>query len=128
MKLLLDTHTFIWWTISAARLSSQALSLLQDRQNTLFLSVTSLWEMQLKIQLGKLHFDSTLGQIVEEQQRINGVRLLPIAPEHIYTLDQLPFHHKDPFDRLLIAQAVMETMPLVSADPVFAAYQAQIIW
>jgi PIN domain nuclease of toxin-antitoxin system len=128
MKLLLDTHTFIWWTISVARLSSQALSLLQDRQNALFLSLTSLWEMQLKIQLGKLHFNSPLSQIVEEQQRINGLRLLAITPQHIYALGQLPFHHKDPFDRLLIAQAVTETLPLVSADPALAAYQAQIIW
>ena len=128
MKLLLDTHTFIWWTISAARLSSQALSLLQDRQNGLFLSLASLWEMQLKIQLGKLHFNSPLSQIVEEQQRINGLRLLAITPQHIYALGQLPFHHKDPFDRLLIAQAVTETLPLVSADPALAAYPAQIIW
>jgi PIN domain nuclease of toxin-antitoxin system len=128
MKLLLDTHTFIWWTISVARLSSQALSLLQDRQNALFLSLASLWEMQLKIQLGKLHFNSPLSQIVEEQQRINGLKLLSIAPEHIYALDQLPFHHKDPFDRLLIAQAMTETIPVVSADAAFAAYPAQIIW
>ena len=128
MKLLLDTHTFIWWTISVARLSSQALSVLQDRQNVLFLSLASLWEMQLKIQLGKLHFNLPLSQIVEEQQRINGMRLLSIAPDHIYALDRLPFHHKDPFDRLLIAQAMTETMPVVSADAAFAAYPAQIIW
>src|SRR5437667_5337715 len=94
MSLLLDTHAFIWWTISTARLSSQALSLLQDRQNELLLSLASLWEMQLKVQLGKLHFNLPLPQIIDEQQCINSLHLLPIAPEHIYALDRLLFTTK----------------------------------
>jgi PIN domain nuclease of toxin-antitoxin system len=128
MKLLLDTHTFIWWTIQKARLSANALAVMQNPQNELLLSIASLWEMQLKIQLGKLHFNLPLPQLIEDQQRINGLRLLPIDPNHIYTLDQLPFHHKDPFDRLLVAQAIDESLPLLTADPALAAYPVQIIW
>lgn len=128
MKLLLDTHTFIWWTIQKARLSAAALAAMQNQQNELLLSIASLWEMQLKIQLGKLHFNLPLPQLIEDQQRVNGLQLLPIAPDHIYALDQLPFHHKDPFDRLLVAQAIDESLSLVTADPALAAYPARIIW
>jgi PIN domain nuclease of toxin-antitoxin system len=92
------------------------------------LSIASLWEMQLKTQLGKLHFNLPLSQLIEDQQRVNGLQLLPIEPDHIYALGQLPYHHKDPFDRLLIAQALTENLPMVSADPVFKDYSVQIIW
>jgi PIN domain nuclease of toxin-antitoxin system len=78
--------------------------------------------------LGKLHFNLPLPQLIEDQQRVNGLRLLPIEPNHIYALDQLPFHHKDPFDRLLVAQAIDESLPLVTADPALATYPVQIIW
>jgi PIN domain nuclease of toxin-antitoxin system len=128
MKLLLDTHTFIWWAIQKASLSTTALAAMQNTQNQLMLSIASLWEMQLKTQLGKLHFNLPLSQLIEDQQRVNGLQLLPIKPNHIYALGQLPYHHKDPFDRLLIAQAPTENLPMVSADPAFTAYSAQIIW
>jgi PIN domain nuclease of toxin-antitoxin system len=84
--------------------------------------------MQLKIQFGKLHFELPLSQLIEDQEKINGLRLLPIEPTHIYALSQLPYHHKDPFDRLLVAQALTENLPMVSVDPAFAAYPVQIIW
>jgi PIN domain nuclease of toxin-antitoxin system len=128
MKLLLDTHTFIWWAIQKARLSATALAAMQNTQNQLMLSVASLWEMQLKTQLGKLHFTLPLSQLIEDQQRVNGLQLLPIEPDHIYALDQLPYHHKDPFDRLLIAQTLTENLSMVSADPAFKGYSVQIIW
>jgi PIN domain nuclease of toxin-antitoxin system len=128
MKLLLDTHTFIWWAIQKARLSAAALAAMQNTQNQLMLSIASLWEMQLKTQLGKLHFNLPLSQLIEDQQRINGLQLLPIEPVHIYALGQLPYHHKDPFDRLLIAQTLTENLLMVSADPAFTAYPVQIIW
>ena len=127
MKLLLDTHTFIWWAIQKARLSAAALAAMQNTQNQLMLSIASLWEMQLKTQLGKLHFNLPLSQLIEDQQRINGLQLLPIEPDHIYALSQLPYHHKDPFDRLLIAQTLTENLPMVSADLEFKAYSVQII-
>ena len=106
MKLLLDTHSFIWWTIQQARLSATALAAIQNPQNELLLSVASIWEMQIKIQIGKLHFNLPLPQLIDDQQRVNGLQFLTIEPDHIYTLEQLPFHHKDPFDRMLIAQAM----------------------
>ena len=84
--------------------------------------------MQIKIQTGKLSFQRPLAQLVAEQQQLNGLQLLPIRPAHIYALDQLPPHYKDPFDRLLIAQAFHENLPLVSVVSVFAAYPEQIIW
>jgi PIN domain nuclease of toxin-antitoxin system len=83
MKLLLDTHTFIWWAIQKARLSATALAAMQKTQNQLMLSIASLWEMQLKTQLGKLHFNLALSQLIEDQQRVNGLQLLPIEPDHI---------------------------------------------
>lgn len=128
MRALLDAHVFIWWAIQKERLSPTAIRLCEDGNNDLFLSIVSLWEMQLKIQLGKLQFKLPLNDLIEAQQRINGLRLLPIRPQHIYALSQLPFHHKDPFDRLLVAQAITESLPLISADPTLSAYRAQILW
>lgn len=128
MQFLLDTHTFIWLDIAPARLSARVASLVQDPRNTLFLSLGSLWEMQIKVQLGKLQLRLPLSQVVAEQQQINRLQLLPLKPAHIYTLDQLPLHHKDPFDRLLIAQAIYENLPLMSVDNVFSAYSVQVIW
>jgi PIN domain nuclease of toxin-antitoxin system len=84
--------------------------------------------MQLKTQLGKLQFNLPLAELIEAQQRVNGLQLLHIEPRHVYALSQSPFHHKDPFDRLLVAQAITETLPLISGDPTLSAYQAQILW
>jgi PIN domain nuclease of toxin-antitoxin system len=101
---------------------------LQNPQNEPVLSLVSLWEIQLKLQIGKLHLNQPLDFVVAEQQRVNGLQLLPLAAEHIYGLSQLPFHHKDPFDRLLIAQAIYETLPLMSVDNVFSAYPIKLLW
>ena len=128
MKLLLDTHTFIWWDSEPTRLSETALALCRDSANELLLSVTSLWEMQIKRQLGKLSLRLPLQDIVAHQQATNGVILLPITEEHIYRLDGLPSSHKDPFDRLLVAQANSEGAVLVSTDPIFGSYPVEVIW
>ncbi|MEJ5301322.1 MAG: type II toxin-antitoxin system VapC family toxin [Thermodesulforhabdaceae bacterium] len=128
MKLLLDTHTFIWWDSEPAKLSPQALALCQDRQNVLLLSVVSVWEMQIKLQLGKLRLALPLREIVESQRRTNNIEILPVTLEHALTLENLPAHHKDPFDRLLIAQAIVEEAALVSADPNIAKYVVQVVW
>src|SRR5437588_7358785 len=105
MKLLLDTHAFIWWFNEPEKLSPKALALLADGDNDLILSAASVWEMQIKIQLGKLKFTVPLREIVESQEQTNGVQVLPVGLEHVLALDALPAHHKDPFDRLLVAQA-----------------------
>ena len=102
MKLLFDTHAFIWWDTESSKLSSRVLALCQDRANELLLSVASAWEMQIKSQLGKLEFGTPLGELISRQQEINGVRLLSVALEHVLALQNLPAHHRDPFDRILV--------------------------
>jgi len=128
VKLLLDTHTFIWWDSDPAKLSATAMALCTDPANELILSVTSLWEMQIKHQLGKLSLRLPLVDIVAHQQATNGVIVLPILPTHVFALDGLPTAHKDPFDRLLVAQANSEGATLVSADAIFKSYPVRLAW
>ncbi|HWP49701.1 MAG TPA: type II toxin-antitoxin system VapC family toxin [Candidatus Limnocylindrales bacterium] len=128
MKLLLDTHTFIWWDSEPSKLSPQALVLCQDRGNSVLLSVASVWEMQIKLQLDKLRLTLPLAEMIESQQQTNNIEVLPITLTHVLTLGELPSHHKDPFDRLLIAQAKVEGAVLVSKDPIFAMYSIQVLW
>jgi PIN domain nuclease of toxin-antitoxin system len=127
MKLLLDTHIFIWWDNQPANLSHDALTALQDVSNELFLSVVSIWEMQIKSQLSRLVLHKPLRQLIESQQQVNGLQILSVEMNHVFALDALPHYHKDPFDRLLIAQANDENMTLVSADNVFPLYGVNLI-
>ena len=128
MKLLLDTHTFIWWDSEPNRLSAQALALCQAPENSLVLSVASLWEMQIKLQLDKLRLALPLGQIVESQQQTNRIEILSITMSHVFALEDLPSLHKDPFDRLLIAQAIVEDAVLVTGDGIFSRYPITVAW
>ena len=128
MKLLLDTHAFIWWDSEPQKLSAQVLALFQESSNQLLLSTASVWEMQIKLQLGKLQLERPLAELIAGQQEKNGIELLPVQLEHILALQTLPTHHKDPFDRLLIAQANIEDAVLVTADPIFAKYPVKILW
>ena len=128
MNLLLDTHVFIWWSISPKHLSSQVEKLIADVDNALFLSLASIWEMQIKIQLGKLKLDLPLSDLIYSQKQVNKLKILPIELSHIWTLDGLPNHHKDPFDRILIAQAIAEKMPILSVDSIFDSYPIQRLW
>jgi len=127
MKLLLDTHTFIWWDSEPSKLSECALELLTDKNNLRLLSVVTLWEIQIKQQLGKLILNKSLGKIITTQQN-NFITILPITADHILALDSLPIYHKDPFDRLLIAQANTENAVLMSCDSVFANYSVKVEW
>lgn len=127
MNLLLDTHIFIWLQIAVKNISAQRMAIFKNNQNTLFLSLASIWEIQIKIQIGKSSFPKPLSDIIEEQRTVNNLQILPITAEHIYELENLPFHHKDPFDRLLIAQVIIENYTLVTDDPVFSAYPVKII-
>jgi PIN domain nuclease of toxin-antitoxin system len=128
VKVLLDTHTFIWWDSDPAQLSATALACCTDSANVLILSAASLWEMQIKYQIGKLSLRLPLADIVVHQQVTNGIITLPVTPVHIFALDNLPASHKDPFDRLLVAQAISEEASLLSADPIFASYPIAVIW
>ena len=128
MKLLLDSHTFIWWDSEPQRLSQRVLNMCQDTQNVLLVSVASLWEMQIKLQLGKLKLHKPLEELVSGQQEINKIDILDVKLEHVLALGKLPSHHKDPFDRLLIAQANIEEAILVSKDQIFTEYEVKVLW
>ncbi|MBL1208726.1 type II toxin-antitoxin system VapC family toxin [Geminocystis sp. GBBB08] len=128
MKILLDTHAFIWWNLTPEKLSLNGLNLIENQENILYLSIASVWEMQIKISINKLHFDNPLSEIITYQQNINNVQILPIELEHIWQLKNLPLHHKDPFDRMLIAQAMTEKIPILSIDSVLNNYSVNIIW
>ena len=127
MKLLLDTHIFIWWADQPERLSPAALSALEDEANELLLSVASVWEMQIKIQFGKLKLSLPLEELVKNQQETNALTVSPVTLTHVLALDSLPFHHKDPFDRLLIAQSIEEELTIVSKDSQFSAYAVKLL-
>ena len=127
MKLLLDTHIFIWWADQPEKLSPDALSALEDEANELLLSVASVWEMQIKIQLGKLKLHLPLKELVKNQQQTNDVTVSPVTLTHVLAVGDLPFHHKDPFDRLLIAQGIHEDLTLVTADSQFSAYSVKLL-
>lgn len=128
MRLLLDTHTFIWLDIAKDRLSPPAQAALRDPQNMLYLSLVSVWEMQIKIQLGKMHLQASLATTLISQQQTNGIQLLPIDLSHILALSNLPQHHHDPFDRLLIAQAQAEDLTLVTNDLKIRSYDVVHLW
>lgn len=128
MKLLLDTHTFIWLDSKSARLSQHVRNLCQDQNNNLILSIVSVWEIQIKVQLGRLKLDLPLVELVKSQQTTNQIEVLPIRLEHALELDRLPLHHKDPFDRLLVAQANIEDAVLLSKDKAFAKYSVRTVW
>jgi len=127
-KFLFDTHAFLWLKNEPQKVSKLVLDTYQDTNNIAYLSVTSLWEMQIKNQLGKLQFDVPLPEMIEEQCLLNDLRILPIEQKHIFELSNLPFFHKDPFDRLLIAQARVEQIPIITADSLFVQYPVEVIW
>jgi len=127
MKGLLDTHTFIWWDSDPSKLSAKVLAFLQNPANTLLLSVASIWEILIKQQLGKLTLSVPLVTILAQQQA-NGIQILPVTLDHVLALESLPTPHKDPFDRLLVAQTNVEGAVLLSADPIFAQYPVNVLW
>ncbi len=128
MKLLLDTHAFLWFIADNAALSSQAKHLIEDANNEIILSVASLWEMAVKVSIGKLTIQQPFDAFMIEQIQLNAITLLNISIAHTSVIVTLPFHHRDPFDRLLIAQAMVEQLALVSADPIFDSYGIQRLW
>lgn len=126
MRLLLDSHTLLWWVRDDPALRKRARTLIADAANECYVSHASAWEMAIKASLGKLTLPSTVERFVVDQCEINGFRLLPITLAHIALVEILPFHHRDPFDRLLVAQARLEGMTLVSRDPTLKDYGISI--
>lgn len=127
MKLLLDTHTFIWWDSDPSQLSTAALAALRDPANEAWLSVASVWEMVIKAYLGKLVLRLPLADIVAHQQA-NGLQILSVTLAHALAVEGLPAVHKDPFDRLLIAQTNVEGAELVTADQIVRQYPVRVLW
>lgn len=128
MNYLLDTHTFIWLDNDPDKLSSRATNICQNTANTLYLSIVSIWEIQIKLTLGKLTLPLTLEEMVNSQLDSNIIQLLEINRSHIYRTDKLEFHHRDPFDRLLIAQALEESLIILSKDANMPQYPATVVW
>lgn len=128
MNLLLDSHVFLWLMNEPERVPGQVLTMCENAENTLYLSVASVWELQIKHALGKLIMRQPLKVILDEQQQSNSMEILPIKLTHQWRLADLPRIHNDPFDRLLIAQAVVEDMRLISADRVFSDYPVRLVW
>ena len=121
MNLLLDTHIFLWLNQEIESIPANILSLCEDSNNTLYLSHISPWEIQIKNRIGKLDLTVTLQEMIETQQQ-NGLKMLPITLSHIYALAYVEYYHQDPFDRLLIAQATVESMPLITVDSKITRY------
>ena len=128
MRLLLDTHAFLWFIGADDRLSDHARALILDPLNDRLLSVASLWEMAIKASLGRLDLALPFPELVERQVRGNAMRVLPVEPRHLDGVRRLPFHHKDPFDRLIIAQAQAEGVPVVTRDAAFESYDVTTTW
>ncbi len=126
MRLLLDTHVFIWLDTAPERLSSSALTACRGPENDLLLSVASAWEMEIKQRIGKLRLDVPLESMVQGQQNINQLQLVSIELQHVLAIRELPPHHSDPFDRLLLAQARVEGAQLVTADGQLSRYADQV--
>ena len=125
MRLLLDTHTLIWFDAEPERLSDRSRSMLTDDNNDLFLSIASIWEMQVKLQTGRLMLRLPLSLLIDEQIKNAGLTILSIEPRHVYQLQTLPDVHRDPFDRIMIAQAIVENLLFVSKDLVLGEYPVQ---
>ncbi len=128
MRLLLDTHSFLWFINGSPQISTNARTLIEDASNQPLLSAASLWEMAIKLSLGKLSLAQPFEVLIPQQMRLNGIKLLGIEIEHTAAVSKLPFHHHDPFDRLLIAQAMVEQIPIVSADTAFDTYSIKRLW
>ena len=128
MRVLIDTHIFIWYVQNSERLPSSITAIINNGRNDILLSIASVWEMAIKQSTGKLNLGTPYASFIAEQMRLNSMELLPVRLEHLDLITTLPLHHRDPFDRLLIAQAIVEDIILISADRVFALYPVRVMW
>jgi PIN domain nuclease of toxin-antitoxin system len=128
MQILLDTHAFIWFIEGNNSLSSTARDSILKPENQLYLSIASLWEIAIKLNLDRLSFAEPFEQLIPHQMKLNSIHSLPISLLHLNQLIDLPFHHRDPFDRLLIAQAISEKLPIITRDKSFPDYEVVLIW
>src|ERR1700719_3834231 len=128
MKVLVDNHTFIWWFLHDHRLTTKTNQNLCPDEHELFFSLVSLWEIAIKIKPGTLNTIGSSVAYIRDEMDAYGMALLPIRYEHILQLESLPHHHSDPFDRLLTAQALTESLPILTGDRAFANYGIKLVW
>ena len=128
MRLLLDTHCWLWWLTEPEKLSPSVRNLLTDRKNELHLSVASIWEIGIKFAIGKLSLPQPPEKLVPREMAADGLVTLDIKSIHALKAAGLPLYHRDPFDRMLIAQSQVEQLPIMTTDPVFDQYNIKVIW
>lgn len=128
MRVLLDTQAFLWWVTDDPRLSPRARGIMSDGENHLFLSAASAWEIAIKARLGRLTIPEPIATFVSAQLAENAIEGLPIGLSHAFQVYSLPDHHRDPFDRMLVAQSQLENLPILTGDPLIAQYLAETIW
>jgi PIN domain nuclease of toxin-antitoxin system len=128
MKLLLDTHTFLWWITDDSQISAKVLEIMGDSQNDLYWSAASTWEVAVKYSLGRLPLPDAPATFLPAELGKNRIESLPIVDTHAYQAGLLPRHHRDPFDRMLVAQAQVETLGLISSDPKIHLYDVSVYW
>lgn len=128
MNCLIDTHAFLWWITDSPRLSERAHTVLGDGRNAVFFSAASGWEIAIKSGLGKLRLPDDPARYIPDQLRKNNVEPLPVQLYHTLHVSSLPLHHRDPFDRLLVSQSILEKLPILTSDEVFQAYEVETIW
>jgi len=128
MRVLLDTNSFLWFISGSNRLSIDAQRFIADLDNQLVLSLASLWEIAIKISIGKLELLQPFDQLIPQQLKENDIHVMPVELSHLTKILGLPFHHRDPFDRLIIAQALTEGLSVISPDIVFSKYSVKLIW
>jgi PIN domain nuclease of toxin-antitoxin system len=128
MKVLLDTHAMLWWLVDDPRLSDKARETIAEGRNQLFWSIASAFELAVKVGVGKLELGRSLRSLFAEIVSEQGAELLPMTHEHCVRLGNLELHHRDPFDRMLVAQALEEGIPLLTADPKMELYPIDRLW
>jgi len=128
MNALLDTHSFLWWVTDDPRLSTHAHDVIGDGNNRIFFSAASGWEIAIKAQLGKLPLASEPAQFVTNHLAINAFEVMAIELRHTLQTYNLPMKHRDPFDRILVAQSQLERMPIITSDPLIMQYEVDVIW
>lgn len=128
MRALIDTSTFLWTISDNKKLSSNARRFIANLENEIFISVASLWEIAIKTSIGKLELLLPFNRLIPEQLEQNSITVLPIEVQHLSKIIDLPFHHRDPFDRLIIAQGLSEQLPVITPDAAFGRYSIQLIW
>lgn len=128
MRAILDTRTFLWWITDSELLGRKARQILRDPENELYLSAASGWEIAIKMRLGRITISGELESVIPEQMATNAILGLPIHMSHALRTYRLPRHHRDPFDRILVAQAMVEDMPIITRDKAIKQYEVQTYW